>query len=230
MAQRLTLNFKKVEFQEPDAADLGSYGQEGKGKAALSAETLAIRIAEGKGPAVVRFVNEAGVESCKDKALAKACQDSKNVIDLFGIGNQDLCMVARLFSLYSADLQEVDAKKSPLVNELTVPIVVVLDAEGKVVKTLTGSVRLGEMMSAMAQAVKSKISLDRVLAEERKILRDVLALDSLKSTLDSKRKALETAKGPALQKLEAEIKKLEDKVAAEEIRIQECESKLLGSG
>ena len=192
---------------------------------------MATLVAGGQGPALVRFINTTSdVEGSKDKALRGAVQDSKNLADLFKPTNEDVCMAARHFRLFCVCTGEIDPKGHPAVNRLTPPAVVLIDAGGQTAKVLAGSVKSSELMAAMAQVLKAQVAMDKLLTVERRILKDVLELDNLRTNLDSKKKALDTAKGPQVQKMESEIKAMEAKVEEIQARIQAMESTLPPAG
>lgn len=213
MARRLTLDFKEVPLEGPDPQ-------------VATVSDLAVKIAGGKGPAIVRFVDSEALESTKDKELLKAVQASGRVLDLFKVNEQNVCLLARHFRLFCVCVDEVEPGSHPIVDRRTAPVVVVLDAQGKPVKVLTGSLMPADLLSAMAQALGAPLK--PLLDAEQQLNQEVLDLDSLKQNLDAKREKLERAKGPEAARVEAEVKALEARLEEAQARIRERESKLLG--
>lgn len=208
-------------------------GSSEKPREKASLASIAALVAGGAGdkPVIVRFVNDRALapEDRKDKALAKAVQDSQSLIAVFDMMDQDLSMTARLFRLLTVSVADVGPKSSPAVNRLNAPVVVVLDADGKLVKAVgPGPVRKGDLMPALAKALQSRMPLDKLLAEEKWIMKELMDIENLKATLDSKRTQSATAKGVAVQKLETEIQDLEKKVSEREAALQEREARLYG--
>lgn len=206
-----------------------------KPKDPTSLEAIAVRaVGDSRDrPCIIRFVNGRTLTADlrKDKPLAKAIQDSQGLVALFDSMDQDLSMTARMFRLVSVEVSGVEAKDSPAVNATCAPVVAVLDAEGKLVKAMgPGMVRKNELMAAMAQALKARIPLEKLLLEEKAIMREIFDIENLKATLESKRTQARTAKGPSVQRLETEIQALQAKVSERETALREREAKLYGRG
>ncbi len=195
--------------------------------------SLAAKVADGtKRPALVRFINDAALSprSPEAKAMQKTVQCSTMLKDLFDVGNDDICIACKLFRLLTVDVSAVAPESCDLVNQIAAPALVVLDADGKVVQILgPGQIKKGDLLAAMAKAVQPKVNLLQVIAEERNIIKDLLKLDTLKSSLEGKRKQLETAKGGQDTKLDAEVKRLEEDLEKGEALIQDREAKLFGN-
>ena len=232
----MTVQFQSVPFPDlfSPGGDVDKYGESApKPKDPASLAAIASKVAgkEGGKPALVRFVWDRALspEERKDKALAKTAQESEGLVSLFGSMDQDLCMTARMFRLLTVDVSAVDPKASPSLNRLNAPVVAVVDAQGVLVKAMgPGPVRKNELMAAMGQALKGVTSIDKLLIEEKGIMREVLDIEGLKAALESKRMMAGRAKGASADKLQAEIQELEKKTADRESALKEREAKLYG--
>lgn len=182
-------------------------------------------------PSLVRFVNDQELSPAdrKDKCLAKCTQDSQGLLSVFDMMDPDLASASRMFRRYSVSVSSVDPKDSPSVNRVNAPVLVVLDAEGHLVKTLgPGPVRKAELLSAMGQALKGGVSLDQALSEGKAILKELQDIESLRTAAETKRSIAARAKGDAKAKVEAEADALEKKADEREAALSAREERLFG--
>lgn len=165
------------------------------------------------------------------KATQKAVQNSRLLVSLFDIGNEDLCIACKCFRLVSVDVGGIAEKDNVLVNCVKAPCVVVLNGEGKAVGTLgPGPVRKNELLAAMTKAVQPKTDLQKTIAEGKDVIKEVLSIDTLKAALGTKQKTLEASKGGPSEKLTKEIERLTAEIQARESALQEREAKLYSGG